>query len=167
MPDNAPEKKPTIVVAPDELVAIYDRLHEREWNKETGAYKNPVNVMRYVLHYGRVAAARLVDAFGRLAALEGRQAALEGRLAGLEEFRRKVEDQTAEAMKQIEAMGAMDDAPPEIKQMMEAAKVALVPPGDAPPADAPAPKPDAAVLPIKPKAGKNKTDSGAPGGAAS
>lgn len=113
MPDeNKTEKtektekpKRTAPITPEELVALYNQLYDREW--DTDRFKNPITVARSLLHYGRVAAMRLLDVFGRLAGLEGRAAALEGRVTSLEAFRATIEQQMVEGSKQFEQLEAL------------------------------------------------------------
>lgn len=146
------ETKAPIVVAPNELVALYDQLYEREWNKETGAFKNPVNVMRSVLHYGRVAASRIVDVFEQLTQLANRHTALEANVKkleasvkALETFRHEAEEQATEVLAQFQNMmaGGGTAAPAEAAVSVLAATT---------PATLPAPTTALAIVPTEPAA---------------
>lgn len=138
MPENNASAPPTQAaqpasapIAPEELVALYQLLYEREWN--INAFRNPITVMRSLLHYGRLAAARLADAHRRIEALAGR-------VLALEDFRKSTEMEAGEAMKQLEAM------------MVAAAPVA------APVAVAPPPPTALAAVPAEAKLEEPKTD---------
>jgi hypothetical protein len=192
MADQA-DAKPPIVVSPAELAALYERIHEREWNKDSGAYKNPVNVQRTAVHLGRVAAMRLADAFARLGAIEAQCGVLALRIADLEKAKSAAEAREeaaiGQALAQIAELGPADreeallaleaatgrklprtaapGAPPLAAVAPPAGTEAAVapPPDVAPPAAAPEGG-GAPVVPIgKQGAKKPKADGGA-GGAA-
>lgn len=140
MPENEGKTPSTkwenYVVSPPELVALYDMLHEREWDKDRGAFKNPIVVMRSVLHYGRLAATRIVEAYKYLGALEAR-------ITALETFRQEIMVQSAEATRTLEEMMRQAEAPP---------PPILVEPAPTPPTPTPPASPDGSVIPIKPAA---------------
>ncbi len=109
MPETTSQTTTTaapVITTPAEVVRLYELLHETQWDSERKAIKNPTLVMRSLLHYGRLTAARLVDAFSRITGTEAHTAQLEARVVALEAFKADIEVQAAEAQRQFESMAA-------------------------------------------------------------
>ena len=153
MADNQETEAP-IIVAPSELAGLYDQLYKREW--ATNAFKNPTTVMRSLLHYGRLAANRIVDAFNQISALSVR-------VTSLEKFRADLETQAAQFEAHLQQQAA-EPSPvaPEVTPGKEGMQVlgSILPKADAPataPTDTP-PVPTLVAVPAETEVASPKKD---------
>ena len=127
-----PAKPAPTPTSPEEIVALHDILLQREWNAEGKSFRNPITVMRSLLHHGRLISLRLVDVFRRLAATEAR-------IKALEDFKTEAEAEAGEAVNQLEALITASQQPP------------------LPIAAPPTPEPATALAIVPPKEKKEKT----------
>lgn len=142
-----------------ELITLYEALYERYWDKERGAFKDPITVARSLLSYGCTAAMRLAEANARIDALAAR-------LAALEAFRQEIETQGAEIQKQMEAAlaaaaGPVFDGSPATQAESTSAASAPTAPAAVPTlVSSLLPSDEAPVVPIKPASSSKKQKGG-------